>query len=79
VSIKENIDRIKQDIEKYKTCEGDVLLLGVTKGVSSERLREAYVCGIRDFGENYLQEAINKMDELGDLPLRWHFIGHLRQ
>ncbi len=78
MSIKENIDRIKQDIEKYKTCEGDVLLLGVTKGVSSERIREAYDCGIRDFGENYLQEAINKMDELRDLPLRWHFIGHLQ-
>jgi len=78
VSIKENIEKIKTDIDKYKTCSGDVLLLAVTKGVSSEKIREAYSLGIRDFGENYLQEAINKMDELHDLPVRWHFIGHLQ-
>jgi len=76
--IRDNIEVIRKDIEKYKTVSGDILLLAVSKNVSSEKIREAYEAGIRDFGENYLQEAIVKMETLKDLDIRWHFIGHLQ-
>ena len=41
-------------------------------------LREAYACGQRDFGENYLQEALGKQTELTDLNIVWHFIGPIQ-
>ena len=50
-------------------------LLAVSKTKPAAALREAYAAGVRDFGENYLQEARAKQVELADLPLSWHFIG----
>lgn len=41
-------------------------------------MREAFAAGIHDFGENYLQEALGKQQELADLPLIWHFIGPIQ-
>jgi pyridoxal phosphate enzyme (YggS family) len=55
-----------------------VHLLAVSKTKPAEALREAYAAGIRDFGENYLQEALGKQLELADLPLSWHFIGPIQ-
>jgi hypothetical protein len=44
-----------------------------------DAIRAAYACGVREFGENYVQEAIAKQDALADLGgLRWHLIGHLQ-
>src|SRR5471030_494885 len=54
--------------------EHSVQLLAVSKTKPAEALREAHAAGIRDFGENYLQEALGKQLELADLPLIWHFI-----
>ena len=53
-------------------------LLAVSKTKPAAALREAYAAGIRDFGENYLQEARAKQVELADLPLSWHFIGPIQ-
>ena len=53
-------------------------LLAVSKTKPAAALREAYAAGIRDFGENYLQEARAKQVELTDLPLSWHFIGPIQ-
>ncbi|PMU34730.1 YggS family pyridoxal phosphate-dependent enzyme [Pseudomonas sp. FW305-47B] len=53
-------------------------LLAVSKTKPAEALREAYAAGLRDFGENYLQEALSKQLELADLPLIWHFIGPIQ-
>ncbi|WP_122575921.1 YggS family pyridoxal phosphate-dependent enzyme [Pseudomonas viridiflava] len=53
-------------------------LLAVSKTKPSSALREAYAAGLRDFGENYLQEALGKQAELADLPLCWHFIGPIQ-
>ena len=53
-------------------------LLAVSKTKPAAALREAYAAGIRDFGENYLQEARAKQVELADLPLCWHFIGPIQ-
>ena len=55
-----------------------VHLLAVSKTKPAVALREAYAAGIRDFGENYLQEARAKQVELADLPLCWHFIGPIQ-
>ncbi|MHC8405296.1 YggS family pyridoxal phosphate-dependent enzyme [Pseudomonas sp. TMB3-21] len=55
-----------------------VQLLAVSKTKPAEALREACAAGIRDFGENYLQEALSKQLELADLPLIWHFIGPIQ-
>ncbi|MBV6595309.1 YggS family pyridoxal phosphate-dependent enzyme [Acinetobacter baumannii] len=56
-----------------------VQLLAVSKTHQSERLREMYAAGQRAFGENYLQEALDKIDALQDLDIEWHFIGHVQR
>ncbi|WP_223518046.1 YggS family pyridoxal phosphate-dependent enzyme [Pseudomonas sp. GL-B-19] len=58
--------------------EHSVQLLAVSKTKPAEALREAYAADLRDFGENYLQEALGKQLELADLPLIWHFIGPIQ-
>ena len=55
-----------------------VTLIAVSKSKPAESVRAAATAGVTDFGENYLQEAILKLDELRDLPLNWHFIGSLQ-
>jgi pyridoxal phosphate enzyme (YggS family) len=52
-----------------------VTLVAVTKAQTAESIRLAATAGVTDFGENYLQEALPKMDQLAALALRWHFIG----
>ena len=53
-------------------------LLAVSKTKPAAALREAAGAGLRDFGENYLQEALDKQLKLADLPLVWHFIGPIQ-
>jgi pyridoxal phosphate enzyme (YggS family) len=55
-----------------------VTLVGVTKTVDAARVREAVEAGLRDLGENRVQEAEAKMPLLEGLPVRWHLIGHLQ-
>jgi pyridoxal phosphate enzyme (YggS family) len=62
-----------------QTLPTSVRLIAVTKQVSVPAMREAYAAGIRDFGENQVQEAELKQAELEDLPdITWHLIGHLQ-
>ena len=56
----------------------DVYLLAVSKAQSADKLRIAYLAGQTRFGENYVQEAINKQAELSDLAIEWHFIGPIQ-
>lgn len=57
-----------------------VRLIAVSKTQPAEAVREAYAAGQRDFGENYVQELVQKAEALRDLPdLRWHLIGHLQR
>ena len=58
--------------------EEQVTLVAVGKGHAAERLRAAARLGIEHFGENYLQEALPKLDALTGLELTWHFIGRLQ-
>ena len=55
-----------------------VLLLAVSKKKPVEDIREAFRCGQKAFGENYLQEALQKMQQLQDLDISWHFIGAIQ-
>jgi pyridoxal phosphate enzyme (YggS family) len=55
-----------------------VRLLAVSKTFPAQAVREAYQAGQDAFGENYLQEALHKIEVLGDLPLEWHFIGPIQ-
>jgi len=55
-----------------------VRLVGVSKRQPAEAVRAALDAGLRDFGENFVQEALDKMDALGETPARWHFIGALQ-
>lgn len=71
MGIKENIECIKKKIPDY------VKLLAVSKTKPLEYLEEAYECGIRDFGENKVQELVEKYENFHK-DVRWHLIGHLQ-
>jgi len=68
----------KRDTEHIVNQTGEVTLLAVSKAQTAEKLREAYEAGQTKFGENYLQEALNKQAELADLNIEWHFIGPIQ-
>ncbi|MCX7189463.1 MAG: YggS family pyridoxal phosphate-dependent enzyme [Methylotenera sp.] len=55
-----------------------VNLLAVSKAQSALAIREAYAAGQKLFGENYLQEALDKQSQLADLAIEWHFIGPIQ-
>jgi PLP dependent protein len=57
---------------------GTVTLVAVTKAKTAETARLAATAGVTDFGENYLKEALAKMEQLADLSLQWHFIGAIQ-
>ena len=54
---------------------GSVRLLAISKTQPAAAVRAAHGCGVRDFGENYLQEALPKIDALAGLDIAWHFVG----
>jgi len=78
----EALDNIRNRIHAAATRANrdpqSVTLIAVTKTVPPNRIREAAACGVRNVGENRLQEAISKIDDLSDLGLTWHFIGHIQ-
>jgi PLP dependent protein len=55
-----------------------ITLVAVSKGHGAAQVRAAAACGVTDFGESYLQEALPKIDALRDLALTWHFIGRIQ-
>ncbi|HNR13125.1 MAG TPA: YggS family pyridoxal phosphate-dependent enzyme [Thermodesulfobacteriota bacterium] len=80
-SIAENIDMIKNRIAEAARRVGrdpeEITLIAVSKTVAAARVREAVAAGLNDFGENYVQEAREKIPEIGS-GIRWHMIGHLQ-
>jgi pyridoxal phosphate enzyme (YggS family) len=70
--------RIRQAAAAAGRDPDAVTLVAVTKAQTAETVRGAATAGVTDFGENYIQEALAKMDRLGDLTLRWHFIGAIQ-
>lgn len=73
------IQQIEDACKHARRNVESVQLLAVSKTHPSESLREMYQTGQRAFGENYLQEALDKMESLGDLDIEWHFIGHVQR
>jgi pyridoxal phosphate enzyme (YggS family) len=73
--------RVEESAAASGRARGEVTLIAVSKTHPAALLREAYAAGARDFGENRVQEAEGKIDELGRgeaRDLRWHLIGHLQ-
>ena len=81
-TIAENIAKVRSRIrEAAQASERElttVQLLAVSKTQPAIAIRAAAACGIADFGENYLQEALQKQQALADLALCWHFIGPIQ-
>ncbi len=81
--LKDRLDRVWERIHSSAArCHRDpetILLLAVTKVFPASAIRDAYESGLRDFGENYVQEFADKSVELGGLAgVRYHLIGHLQ-
>lgn len=79
--LKENLQQVEENIKKACKKSGrdraDVTLIAVSKTKPVEMLQTVYDCGVRDFGENKVQEMCDKMEVLpGDI--KWHMIGHLQ-
>ncbi|MEZ4703853.1 MAG: YggS family pyridoxal phosphate-dependent enzyme [Bdellovibrionota bacterium] len=72
------VDRVGQACARSNRSAGEVRVVAVSKHQSMESIEQAITLGIRDFGENYVQEALPKIQALEQLDLRWHFIGHLQ-
>jgi pyridoxal phosphate enzyme (YggS family) len=70
--------RIRISAEAAGRDPASVTLVAVAKGKPPALIRQAASAGVTDFGESYVQEAVVKMAELADLPLRWHFIGGIQ-
>ncbi len=82
MSIAENLQKVQQQIrlaeKKYQRDKDSVSLLAVSKTHTADKIVEAVAVGQRDFGENYLQEALEKISALAELNLQWHFIGAIQ-
>ena len=80
--VAENIHNIRQRIASACAISGrkaeEVALIAVTKTFSSSLIQEAVDAGAVDIGENFVQEFTQKLTELPDKRIRWHFIGHLQ-
>lgn len=70
--------RIREAAQAAARNPDEVHLLAVSKTQPAEAIRQACQAGLHDFGENYLQEALEKQADLADLPLTWHFIGPIQ-
>ena len=81
-SVAENLasigTRIQEACGRVGRDPESVRLVGVTKTVPPDRIREGVEAGITILGENYIQEARKKIESMADLDVSWHFIGHLQ-
>ena len=82
MNIQENLLTIKKKIAtaafNAERKTDSVKLLGVTKKQPLKAIHDAYLAGLCDFGENYLQEAQPKIKALSNYPIQWHFIGPIQ-
>ena len=77
--LQKNLLQIENKIkENLPTGVKPPQIVAVSKKQSVEKITQLYELGVRNFAENYLQEAKEKMDILKNLSIRWHFIGNLQ-
>ena len=72
------MNRVSKAASSCNRESGSIRLVAVTKTVPAERIREAVTAGISIIGESYIKEAREKYDLLSEIPVSWHFIGHLQ-
>ena len=81
-NIEKNLNLVRQQIiqsaRQFGRDAEKITLLAVSKRKTAQDIADAFACGQRDFGENYLQEAQQKMSELAHLDICWHFIGAIQ-
>lgn len=81
-TIKQRYEQVVADIaaaaRQSARNPDEIRLLGASKQQPAAAIRALAELGLEDFGENYLQDALDKQAELADLPLTWHFIGHIQ-
>ena len=71
---------IRKDIKEFlTTLPKDITLVAATKYGTSDDLRELYLNGVTNFGENRVDAFLDKYESLKDLDITWHFIGHLQR
>lgn len=71
--------RIQDACQLCKRDPEELTLVAVSKFQPVSKIRAAYACGIRNFGENYAEEALRKQEEMADLAgLHWHMVGHIQ-
>lgn len=75
--LREVRERIAEACRRSGRKSDEITIVLVSKEVEAHRIREAYELGVRDFGENRVQEFLAKRDEL-PTDIRWHMIGHLQ-
>lgn len=82
-TISENLidvmERLKRAARKAGRDPSEITLIAVTKTVEVKKIKEALSGGARVFGENYVQEASEKIEKVRDKNVKWHFIGHLQK
>jgi len=71
-------ERIRQTTNACGRLETDIRLVAVSKTMPVEIVKKAIEAGMKDFGENYIQEAREKTSSLAQYPVTWHYIGHLQ-
>ncbi len=76
--LKEILLRIESACRRVGRDPSEVTLLGATKTVSPDTIRDFFECGLKVFGENRVQEFLKKYEVLKDLNIDWHFIGRLQ-
>ena len=70
--------RIARAAGRVRRDPSSIRLVAVSKTFPADAVRAAFDAGQIDFGENRVQEALDKMDRTADLPIRWHLVGHLQ-
>lgn len=82
LSIQERLQRVREQIsraeQRFNRAAGSVRLLAVSKTRPADDILAAYQQGQTAFGENYLQEALQKIQQLADYDIEWHFIGPIQ-
>lgn len=76
-----NLERVRERVAEIQNAAGlsqRVRIVAVTKGHLGAAVLAAIDAGVTDVGENRVQEALRKQDELGHVPVAWHLIGHLQ-
>ncbi len=81
--LKNNLENVEKSISQFEAIydreKNDVCLIAVSKTRSSDEILQLASCGQTHFGENYLQEAVDKITNISDKELTWHFIGPIQK